>query len=395
MGDDVSGDRKYWLDILQRLAKPVLESLSRGELRLRMPIEAKPGSFEPRENFTHLEALGRLLAGIAPWLGCKGLAGEEEALRQKYACLARQAIAAAVDPSSPDTMNFSCGQQPIVDAAFLSQAIIRAPAELLEPLSHTTQQQLASALKATRTRRPNYNNWLLFSAMIETALYQMGEAWDLLRVDYALMQHEQWYMGDGIYGDGPEFHWDYYNAFVIQPMMLDILHTVGDRFTQWAEMIPIVEARARRYAAIQERLIAPDGSFPPVGRSLAYRFGAMQVLAQMAWQHDLPPNLSPAQVRSALSAVIHRTMDAPGTFDANGWLQIGLCGHQPEIGETYISTGSLYLCSVGLLPLGLPPEDPFWSCPAQDWTSPRIWRGENLPADHALDAVRLKLQRIQ
>ena len=77
----------------------------------------------------------------------------------------------------------------------------------------------------------------------------------------------------------------------------------------------------------------------------------------------------PAQVRGALTAVIRRSIEAPGTFDADGWLRIGFCGHQPGVGETYISTGSLYLCAVGLLPLGLPASDPFWSAPPQPWTS--------------------------
>ena len=115
---------------------------------------------------------------------------------------------------------------------------------------------------------------------------------------------------------------------------------------------------------MQERLIAPDGSFPAIGRSLAYRFGAFQLLAQMALRRALPEGVSPAQVRGALTAVIRRTIAAPGTFDADGWLQIGFCGHQPGVGESYISTGSLYLCAVGLLPLGLPPADEFWSAAA-------------------------------
>lgn len=88
-------------------------------------------------------------------------------------------------------------------------------------------------------------------------------------------------------------------------------------------------------------------------------------------------------MRAALTAVIHRTMDAPGTFDANGWLQIGLCGHQSAIGETYISTGSLYLCSVAFLPLGLPASDGFRTNPAQDWTAKKIWSGQDVKADHA------------
>ena len=94
--------------------------------------------------------------------------------------------------------------------------------------------------------------------------------------------------------------------------------------------------------------------------------------------------MSPAQARGALNAVIHRTLDAPDTFDKDGWLQIGFCGHQPGIGEAYISTGSLYLCSVALLPLGLAASDVFWSSPAQPWTSVKAWSGRPFPIDHAL-----------
>ena len=46
----------------------------------------------------------------------------------------------------------------------------------------------------------------MFSAMVEAGLKLLGAPWDRLRVDYALRQHEQWYKGDGIYGDGPSFH---------------------------------------------------------------------------------------------------------------------------------------------------------------------------------------------
>ena len=105
----------------------------------------------------------------------------------------------------------------------------------------------------------------------------------------------------------------------------------------------------------------------------------------MALRHALPDGVSPAQVRGALTAVIRRTIEAPGTFDADGWLRIGFCGHQPGVGETYISTGSLYLCAVGLLPLGLPASDEFWSAPAQPWTSVRAWSGQPFPIDHALN----------
>ena len=104
----------------------------------------------------------------------------------------------------------------------------------------------------------------------------------------------------------------------------------------------------------------------------------------MALRRELPEGVKPAQVRAALTAVIRRMIEAPGTFDSGGWLTIGFAGHQPSIGETYISTGSLYLCAAGLLPLGLPPADEFWSGDALPWTSVKAWRGDDIPADRAI-----------
>src|SRR5690606_33565954 len=157
------------------------------------------------------------------------------------------------------------------------------------------------------------------------------------------------YVGDGAYGDGPSFHWDYYNSFVIHPMLLDVLVTVGDQQPHWKAMREPAIRRAQRYAVVQERLISPEGTFPAVGRSLAYRFGALQALAQVSLWKLLPESVAPAQVRCAMTAVIRRMVEMPGTFDADGWLSIGFCGHQPGLGENYISTGSPYLCSTGLL----------------------------------------------
>jgi hypothetical protein len=377
-------DREYWISVLMRIAEPVLSALSRRMLKAAMPIEAPYGNRAERGHFSHLEAIGRLLAGIAPWLESPEHAGSEADLRQRYCTLARQSIASAVDPSSPDYMNFSSGRQPLVDAAFLALGVLRAPIELWQKLDSTTKKQLVEALRSSRAIQPPYNNWLLFSATVEAFLCLVGEPWDGMRVDYAIRQLEDWYKGDGVYGDGPQLHWDYYNSFVIHPMLLEVLAVVSRFSKEWQPFEPAILARARRYAAILERTIGPDGSYPPIGRSLAYRFGAFHLLATMALRRQLPDAIKPEQVRCAMTSVIRRMIEAPGTFDEHGWLTVGFCGHQPLVGEAYISTGSLYLCSVALLPLGLPGSDPFWSAPAQAWTAQRIWNGENVPADHAL-----------
>ena len=74
--------------------------------------------------------------------------------------------------------------------------------------------------------------------------------------------------------------------------------------------------------------------------------------------------------------------------DEQGWLQIGLCGHQPSLGEHYISTGSLYLCATVLLPLGLSADHAFWTDASLPWTSRRVWSGADAPADQALGGMK-------
>ena len=378
-------DRTRWLAIVERVSQPVLEAISQQKLRATMPVEAAKGKSQERAQSTHLEAVGRLLAGLAPWLDAEpGNDPAEEKIRSRYREWARLAIRYGTDPQSPDALNFGSNQQSLVDAAFLALAVVRAPNELWEKSDSATKENLVRALEQTRKIQPGFNNWLLFSAIIEACLCKYGQPWDTMRIDYALRQHQEWYKGDGLYGDGPDFHWDYYNSFVIQPMLLSVLDAVSTVTHRWAFLNNSVTARARRYAAIQERLISPEGAFPPIGRSLAYRFGALQHLAEMAWRRDLPEGVSPAQVRAAMTAVMTRMIAAPGTFDAHGWLTIGFAGHQPSIGENYISTGSLYLCSAAWLPLGLDASDEFWSAPPQPWTAKKVWSGVDIPTDHAI-----------
>ena len=244
----------------------------------------------------------------------------------------------------------------------------------------STKRQLIAALESTRAIVPGFNNWLLFSAMVEAGLAKLGVV-DRLRVDYALRQHEQWYKGDGVYGDGPQFHWDYY-SFVIQPMMLDVLDACGDEVPAWKEMSARVRDRARRHAAILERLVAPDGSFPAVGRSIAYRCGAFQLLAQMALRRDLPADVSPAGARRA------HGRDSPHARGRRHLMRTDGCGSaSPAISRASASALHFDRQPVSVLGrvmlLGLPAADPFWSSPPA-WTAVKAWSGQPFPIDHAL-----------
>lgn len=352
-----------------------------------MPKEVAPHYAKPVEKVTYLEAFGRTLAGVAPWLELGADSTPEGKEREQLIRYARAATAQAVDTASPDLMNFSgkYDGQPLVDGAFLAHAFLRAPEQLWEPLPAEVKQRVIAGFKQLREIKPGYSNWLLFAAIIEVALLQFGEVWDPMRVDYAIKKHQEWYKGDGVYGDGPHFHFDYYNAFVIHPMLADILKVLARKGKASPKDYELELKRMQRYAVILERLISPEGTIPVVGRSMTYRNAVFQPLVQLALEDRLPEELSPAQVRCALTAVMKNIFEMPGTFDKEGWLQLGFCGHQPEIADIYTSTGSLYLCTTGFLALGLPPGHDFWTTPPQDWTARKVWKGKPVEKDHAMD----------
>lgn len=375
--------RKYWLDTMLKIADPVLKNLAAGTLKQNIPLQFHPY----REEYILLEALGRTVCGIAPWLESEGLKGEEADLQETYRLLTRKAIKEAVDPDSADYMNFTEGYgQALVDAAFLAHGIVRAPKQLFQLQDETTKENIVNALRATRKFTPFVSNWIFFSAMVEAALYVMGEQdYDLTRVDYAVNIFEGWYLGDGTYGDGPNFHWDYYNSFVIHPMYVDVLRTFQEIRPPYADMLKRCERRAGRYAAILEKLINADGTYPVIGRSVTYRFGAFQLLSQAALQGFLPEELPYEQVRCVLDAVIRKVMENEEMFDADGWLTPGVYGQQPELAEDYICVGSLYLCESVFLALGLSEEHDFWKLPDAEWTAKKIWSGKRVCCDHAVD----------
>lgn len=377
-------DRAGWIHELTRVSLPVLKQMSLGVLRTAMPVELAPGGKSDRAIGSPLEAFGRLVSGIAPWLE-SDVVSVNASLAREFREMTARGLELGVDPKSPAYLRFGETAQTLVDSAFLSLGLLRAPKQLIDTLSSTAKQQLIDNLIKERRIKPGMNNWLLFSAMNEALLFKLGAEWKRDAVEIALTKHREWYKGDGMYGDGPHFHWDYYNSFVIQPFMLQIADTLGAELPAFTDLFAAEKLRATRYAAIQERLIAPDGTYPVIGRSIAYRCGAFHLLADAARRDMLPEHVSPNQVRCALSAVMQRTLGAPGTFDKNGWLTIGLAGHQNSLGESYISTGSLYLCAEVFLPLGMPESHPFWSGPKVKWTQQKVWGGENFPADHAMD----------
>lgn len=83
-----------------------------------------------------------------------------------------------------------------------------------------------------------------------------------------LKRHKEWYKGDGWYGDGRNFHLDYYNSYVIQPMLIDVLSVMKKHEVEGADFYDVQLQRLIRYADQQEKMISPEGTYPVLGRSM-------------------------------------------------------------------------------------------------------------------------------
>lgn len=380
-------DRAYWVALLDKIATPVLRNMSKGELRKNMQMEFSPTWDGRNKEVGYMEAFGRLIAGLAPFLALPDDVTTESKIRERLLMQTKQSLANAVDPNSPDYLYWGTPKsaQPLVDAAFIAHALLTAPAVLWQPLDATTKQRIIHEFKTIRQIKPPNNNWHLFAAMIESFLLSIDEEFDAGRIDTAIEKISKWYVGDGWYSDGDKFHFDHYNGFVIHPMLVEILKVNVAKGRRDKSTFDIAYKRMQRYASFQERYISPEGTYLVVGRSSTYRVGAFQPLVKLALENALPEEIKPAQVRCALTAVMKK-MFIPSTFTKGGWLTLGLIGdQQKELADYYSNTGSMYLTSLVFLPLGLPASHEFWSAPFTEWTQRKAWSGKPFKKDYAVD----------
>lgn len=384
---DGAEDRAYALELLRRMALPILSRMSRGQLQHQWQPELSPTWDGRNPKVAYLEAFGRLIDGIAPWLALSDDESSEGRLRHQLRAQALQCYAHSVDPKSPDYLLWQAEGQPLVDSAYFTSALLRAPHALWEPLDTKTKNRIIAEIQGLRRVVTPYTNWLLFAAMNEVFLLSVGAQWDPIRVDLTLRKFEEWYVGDGWYADGPHFHYDMYNSYVIHPMLtqiLDVLVRLDARFNAFdiKERLARQIRRMQRFGEALERMIGPDGAFPPIGRSLTYRTAVHQPLAYLAWRKLLNDKLPEGQVRAATMATQRKMFADPSNFDADGYLTIGFARHQPSLGDVYSNAGSMYITSESLLALGLPSSNRYWISPAEPWTMKKAYDGHDFPKDY-------------
>jgi hypothetical protein len=382
-------DRAYMTGLLSKIAAPVLDAMSKGALHKSFNLELSPTWDGRNPQVAYLECFGRLMSGLAPWLALPPDTTSEGKQRALFEQQALAAYANSVDPANPDCLLWDDHGQALVDSAYYTNAFLRNP-RLWSGLDKATQQRIVANIKGLRRVSPPYTNWLLFAAMNEAFLLSVGEDWDPMRLDLSIKKMNEWYVGDGWVADGAEFHFDYYNAYVIYPMIVEILEVLARINPTFNNLKPADEQakwlkRMQRYGDHLERMISPSGSYPPIGRSLTYRTAAFQPLGLLAWRKALPETVTEGQVRAATLAAQKAIFNDPGNFSDDSYLRIGFAGHQPELGDWYSNSGSMYIVSESFLALGLGATDSYWTVPAEPWTQVRAFRNDKFRKDYYVD----------
>jgi hypothetical protein len=77
--------RDQWLYYLDKVAQPVMSNISADKLKIQLPVVLSETCDNPdqRKKAAYLEAFGRTLCGITPWLNI-GLCGQQPGLADFY-----------------------------------------------------------------------------------------------------------------------------------------------------------------------------------------------------------------------------------------------------------------------------------------------------------------------
>jgi hypothetical protein len=364
--------REEWIFYLRKIVDPVFDALYSSNLKNKIFINSDIGYFE---------AFARAFAGIAPWIALHNDKSPEELIRADYLSKIIVCFDNILNNTNPDFIFIINNKQAVVESAYITQAFIRFP-NLWHAISSNTQKLISDSFLALRKFFFTQNNWILFSAMIEAFFFKFNIITpDLKRIDEAFNKCNSWYLHDGWYKDGDKFHMDYYNSFVFHSMLVDIAAC----FPKFTNLYNLFIKRMVRYSEFLERLIAPDGSFPPFGRSVVYRSACFQSLAHTVFINNISSKLSLGQIKAALTAVFHRLFSDNYNFNADGFLTLGFNGNQSIIADSYSNIGSTYLATIAFLPLGLPDNHPFWMALPEEWTQVKAWYGKTFTNDKYVD----------
>ncbi len=385
--------RNEWLSILLSIVNPVINGFVNKNIKSIFPIHfsvhlPKNDKRRNQTEIVFIELFCRTLLGISILFQ-----SEESIIKDHLTDLFQNTIFMINHTFSGylDFYHFSIDHQLIVEMANCTLAFIRAP-YLWNSLQPLIKNNILNIMYYSITKfKPHMNNWLLFEALIEIFLYKNQKIKALNKTLLNLRVIESYYIGDGWYKDGSIFHMDFYNSYVILPLLITIYNELyiinyQNQNIVYKNLYNKTLLKIQRQSEFLERLIGLDGSFPIFGRSAVYRSAVFHALVTNVYISELPNSLSYGQVRTGLNAVIINMFqnEKIKIVDEHGFLTFGFSGFQPEMADEYSNSGSIYFALLIFMPLGLNENHIFWNCSNEDWSQKKLYNGNSINRDKSI-----------
>ncbi|WP_411741126.1 DUF2264 domain-containing protein [Rhodococcus ruber] len=245
--------------------------------------------------------------------------------------------------------------QSIVETASLALAVRLFPEGLWEPLEPQVRDRLVEWFRHNVGRNVSENNWIIFPKLIAETLVSVGAGDERCAglIDECAHRTDSWYLGNGLYSDGPGRTVDYYSAWAFN-FYLPLSAYLSGNEVECAKY----RERVSDYSSMLRFMIDPvSGSPCYVGRSLIYRFGVAAPLALNALTS--PGSRQEASDGALWGSVVSHFLQAGALSD--GRLSVGWHRGDPRLRQRYSGYGSPYWAFKSFVSLLIPEESAFWS----------------------------------
>ena len=357
MTADLPAAYRHWQLQALRLLEPLVALMHPGhaDLAITGPASDHDAQADRLETFARPLTLAAHFLQSAPHQ-------DDASIRRFMAAWFREGLLVGSDPASPQYWGPDASyHQHHVEMGLIAVALQIAPVDLWDPLPPASKDQLARWLGSCRGGGIVNNNHLFMSVHILEFLGQHGYAHQTDRavIETHLNQLETMHRGGGWFEDGINQAFDHYNAYAFHfyGLWWARLHGARDparaqRWRDWAKLF------VRDY----QYFFAASGEHPAFGRSITYRFNAVNVfgLAVATNSTDLPLG----RLRRLCTRNLDFFLARPITQE-QGCLSLGWTDHFEPIAETYSCRGSPYWCAKGFAVLTLPPQHAFWHAPEE------------------------------
>lgn len=330
-------------EAFNQLTDPLINFYSKGGAHLHIGNTSAGYS----DNVAEMEGFSRVLWGLAPLTA----GGKESKLWEIY-------INGIKNGTNPEHKEY-WGEvrdydQRLVEMAAMGLALLLVPERIWEPLNDSEKNNFYKWLSQINNHKLYECNWVLFAAMVNMGLKNVGAAYDKEVMESVLDKIEQFYLGDGWYSDGKNGHSDYYVPFAIHFYCLIYAKVMEKEDPKRSQLY---KKRAVEFAKDFIYWFSEDGSALPYGRSLTYRFAQSAFWSALAFAEvDV---FSFGVIKGIILRNLRWWFEQP-IFNSDGTLTIGYAYPNLVMAEAYNSPQSPYWALKTFLILAFEDNHPFW-----------------------------------